>query len=366
MSRSPLSFITENPTANAQRRQDQHYRAEDQARRQQQTFDMQRGVDDALREGYGERDYVRDDPVASRLAETPGGGSALAEMGQERERTRDDWRRSAVTALGQGDLLTYQFAAQRGDLQLPDDLVNNATRRARFAEAALTAEQLYGDDHPDQAGSFIQTYLANNGDPVGAFEAAGAPYGRPGITAGIAANIAENSRFLIDDGRPVTSGMDPGYAWGRRDDGSFGAVRIPGVEAGGEGISRSEAIEMAAELSPYGASPEEIRQRADEIYAYANQGQTGGGPSSPAPSAGGGEFDAYDSAWQQMFGGLGNSGQGGDQPLDFNTSNPAGGNPGGERAQILEDARDALRRGADPRAVAERLRQWGINPESLR
>lgn len=130
---------------------------------------------------------ARMDPILSRLAQTPGGGStALSVLGSQSRydmaqgRRNDAYQRLAMQALGKGDIGVFQYYARIGGLNIPQEIVANAGARQRLAVGSLTAERLYRAS-PQQAGVFTQVYM-QTGDVGQAFRAAGAPPDNPQIS----------------------------------------------------------------------------------------------------------------------------------------------------------------------------------------
>lgn len=126
-------------------------------------------------------------PILSRLAQTPGGGAtALSILGQQSRadmaqgRRSDAYQRLAMTALGKGDVGLFQYYAQRGGLNIPQEVIQNAGMRQRLSIGSLTAERLYRDD-PQRAAIFVQAYM-QGGDVGQAYRMAGPPQGNPQIT----------------------------------------------------------------------------------------------------------------------------------------------------------------------------------------
>lgn len=105
--------------------------------------------------------------------------------------------------------------------------------------------------------------------------------------------------------------------------------------------------EMAAEIKTYfpqpGEGPEVIRQKAEARRAAERQLEIGAG--SAAPQAGSISPEYTPPIRMQDLSGAGIG--------------------GADASTILDEARQAIERGADPEAVKERLRQMGVDPGSL-
>lgn len=104
---------------------------------------------------------------------------------------------NAMTALGRGDMETYQYWSQRAGISLPPQVVQNAQLRRNVAAGSLLARRFYQDRQ--QAQVFAQTY-ARTGNAEQAFQAAGAPRG---------ADPRFTFRWVQDGEREVLLQLDP-------------------------------------------------------------------------------------------------------------------------------------------------------------
>lgn len=176
---------------------------------------------------------ARYDPILQRLAETPGGGAtALQIMGQQSRydmgmtKRQDTYARLAMTAAAKGDTaMLAQFAPLAG-LNLPPQMLQNATLTARFGQASLAAERIYGADKQG-ASRFVNAYL-QSGDFAQAATAAGPPANNPHLTVQQIYDGATGTLRLLgvptsgptagqavpitEGGQPVTQDMRPSGA----------------------------------------------------------------------------------------------------------------------------------------------------------
>jgi hypothetical protein len=148
------------------------------------------------------------DPVVARQAQAPGGGQqAMATflkgeaIGTARDRlaantaiagNRNQMQveRFALTALSKGNAAEAQYWAQRGGINIPPQVLQNANVGRLFGTGALMAQRLYGTD---KAGAmrFTRAFIENGGDPVAASQAAGQPNPTTGSGRGTPGQIVQ-------------------------------------------------------------------------------------------------------------------------------------------------------------------------------
>ena len=129
----------------------------------------------------------RYDPILSRLAQTPGGGAAALQLlGQQQKydisglNRGTQYQRLAMTALGKGDVSTFQYYAQLGGISVPPEVVQNAGLRQKVAMITQLTHDFYKDDVA--AGSnFARAYL-QTGSIEQAFQTAGPPQDNPRLS----------------------------------------------------------------------------------------------------------------------------------------------------------------------------------------
>jgi hypothetical protein len=166
-------------------------------------------------------------PLIERLAATPGGGRIALEMARNAEqldRTRTtrgavvgpegltqaqmfQAQRLAMQALGRGDMEVFRYWAQRGNLNIPPQMIADGESRQRLARGALLAQRFYANN-PDQAMVFFEEFL-RTGDPVGAAQAAGRPRGRdanPNFSYEWVRAGDQELRMAFDRNNPSTPG----------------------------------------------------------------------------------------------------------------------------------------------------------------
>lgn len=101
--------------------------------------------------------------------------TALQQQATQERQHQDALEDKAITALAADDLQTYTFFAQKAGMPpLPPQILQNADQRRLFAAGSKAAQAFYGND-PQQAQAYVVAFLKSGGDPMAAFQAAGAP-----------------------------------------------------------------------------------------------------------------------------------------------------------------------------------------------
>ena len=130
---------------------------------------------------------ARYDPILSRLAQTPGGGTtAMQILGQQSRydmgmmKRGDTYSRLAMSALAHGDVGMATYYSQAAGVPIPPQILENDVLRTRFGQAGLMAERLYGQDRAG-ATAFTKAFM-QSGDIVQALTAAGPPATQPHLS----------------------------------------------------------------------------------------------------------------------------------------------------------------------------------------
>jgi hypothetical protein len=139
----------------------------------------------------------RMDPLLSRLAQTPGGGStALSILGSQSRydmqmlKRQDQMQKNAMVALAKGDMGVFEYYANATGMKIPPHILQNAAVRSRLAVGSLAAYRVYKND-PEQAAIFTNTFV-QSGDVGMAARAAGPPRSNPRISIQQVYNEATN------------------------------------------------------------------------------------------------------------------------------------------------------------------------------
>lgn len=173
-------------------------------------------------------------PILRRLIAQPGGGQAAFDLYQQQaqqqaaaQQREDEMEMVAIEALGKGDLATFRYFQQRTGIQVPEEIVNDATARRNLAVGAELATKFYSGDKA-QAQRFAAAFLQSGGDAMAAWNAAGPPRDKPNVS--LQTVMHEGQRVLArmgDGGQFMGFVQGPGGQPLQADAGTGAAGRSP-------------------------------------------------------------------------------------------------------------------------------------------